>query len=219
MEMRTIIIMILMNVDQAPKVWANAAKGPIDMSFQFNTGKPNGMSRYVARNSPKRPTMPREPLSRISVSLPESLLTTLDRLVARRGFPSRSHAIALVLGQFIAEHKGVAGDEASIGTITILHNDLYDVHRELASVRQRCNAEIISCVNAQLDGGQTLEVMLISGASRKLNSICDEVGRLRGVVFAKLQLAGPSSLQLHSNLPSPAESGAHISVSCASPLS
>jgi CopG family transcriptional regulator, nickel-responsive regulator len=189
------------------------------MSFQFNTGKPNGMSRYVTRNSPERPTMSREPLSRISVSLPEALLTALDRLVARRGFPSRSHAIALVLGQFIAEHKGVVGDEASMGTITILHNDLYDVHRELAGVRQRCYAEIISCVNAQLAGGQTLEVMLIHGPGRKLNAIRDEVGRLRGVVFTKLQLVGPSSSQLHSDLPSPVESAAHISLSRASPLS
>jgi CopG family nickel-responsive transcriptional regulator len=204
--------MILMNVERAPRVWVNAAKEPIDMSFQFNTGKPGEMSRYAMRNSPKHSVVPREPLSRISVSLPEALLMALDRLVARRGFPSRSHAIALVLGQFIAEHKGVVGEEASIGTITILHNDLYDVHRELAGVRQRCNAEIISCVNSQVASGQTLEVMLIHGAGRKLNAIRDEVGRLRGVVFAKLQLVGPSSSQLNSDLPSPIENLTHNSL-------
>jgi CopG family transcriptional regulator, nickel-responsive regulator len=211
--------MILMNVEQAPRVWPNAAKEPIDMSFQFNTDKPSEMSRYATRNSPKHAAMPREPLSRISVSLPEALLMALDRLVARRGFPSRSHAIALVLGQLIAEHKGAVREEASIGTITILHNDLYDVHRELARVRQRCSAEIISCLNSQVASGQTLEVMLIHGSGRKLNAIRDEVGRLRGVVFAKLQLVGPSSSRLNSDLSPPVEGLTHIGLGRALSLS
>jgi metal-responsive CopG/Arc/MetJ family transcriptional regulator len=112
----------------------------------------------------------------------------------------------------------VAGEEASIGTITILHNDLYGVHRELAGVRQRFNAEIISSLNSQV-GGQTLEVMLIHGAGRKLNAIRDEVGRLRGVVFAKLQSVGPSRSQLNSDLSSRIENLTHIGLGHALSLS
>jgi len=216
--MRPIVVMILMNVERAPRVCANAAKDPIDMSFQFDTGKSSEMSRYATRNSTKQ-SVPRAPLSRISVSLPESLLMALDRLVARRGFPNRSHAITLVLSQLIAEHKGVSVEEASIGTITILHNDLYDVHRELAGVRQRCSAEIISCMNSQVASGQTLEVMLIHGAGHKLKVIQDEVARLRGVVFAKLQLVGPSSSQLNSDLLPPVGSLTHVGLGRALSLS
>jgi CopG family nickel-responsive transcriptional regulator len=186
--------MILMNVERAPRVCANAAKDPIDMSFQFDTGKSSEMSRYATRNSTKQ-SVPRAPLSRISVSLPESLLMALDRLVARRGYPNRSHAITLVLSQ------------------------LYDVHRELAGVRQRCSAEIISCMNSQVASGQTLEVMLIHGAGHKLKVIQDEVARLRGVVFAKLQLVGPSSSQLNSDLLPPVGSLTHVGLGRALSLS
>jgi CopG family nickel-responsive transcriptional regulator len=130
-------------------------------------------------------------LSRISVSIPEALVTALDRLVVRRGFPSRSHAIALVLRQFISNHRDLLGEESMVGTITILHNDLYDVNNELAVVRQRRATEIISSMSSQLAHGQTLAVMLARGSGQSLKAIGEEVGRLRGVTFAQTQLVAP----------------------------
>ena len=47
----------------------------------------------------------KEPLSRISISLPESLLGGLDEMVARRGFDSRSQAICDMINRDINEHR------------------------------------------------------------------------------------------------------------------
>jgi CopG family nickel-responsive transcriptional regulator len=135
--------------------------------------------------------VPKGMLSRISVSIPEALVTAVDRLVVRRGFPSRSHAIALVLRQFISNHRDLLGEESMVGTITILHNDLYDVNNELAVVRQRRATEIISSMSSQLAHGQTLAVMLARGSGQSLKAIGEEVGRLRGVIFAQTQLVAP----------------------------
>ncbi len=68
----------------------------------------------------KRPQArpPSRPVSRISMSLPEELLGELDRMVAQRGFDSRSQAISDMLHQFLVEHKRQRGDDIMVGTVT-----------------------------------------------------------------------------------------------------
>jgi CopG family nickel-responsive transcriptional regulator len=162
------------------------------MSVVFGKDRPD---RFVAMSA-RQPSR-HQPLSRISVSMPEVLLAALDRQVNRQGFPSRSHAIALVLGQFIVEHREIIGDEVTVGTVTVLHSDLYDVHRQLARIRSRCQESIVSSINVPLEEGQTLEIMVVRGPARSLKAIGDEIARVRGVVFGRTQLVGSQKTRLH----------------------
>jgi len=138
------------------------------------------------------------PLSRISMSLPEELLTELDRVVAMRGFPSRSHAISLMLSQYIVEHKGRAGEQVMAGTITLYYyNDAFDLQRQLADMKYEHIDEVISALQVQLIHNQTLEVILVQGPARKLEEIADEMMRLRGVMYGKVQLVASVIPPLH----------------------
>ena len=48
--------------------------------------------------------MSKEKISRISISMPESLLDGLDQMVSERGFESRSQAICDMINHQINDH-------------------------------------------------------------------------------------------------------------------
>ena len=52
-----------------------------------------------------QPAVNNSGVARISVSLPEALLSQLDGMVAERGFESRSQAIADMVSQQLTDHK------------------------------------------------------------------------------------------------------------------
>lgn len=133
-------------------------------------------------------------LSRISMSLPEDLLVSLDRLVTRRGFPSRSHAIAVMLSRHIVESKATAGDEPTVGTITLLYDNDYQVQRQLGELQHKFGGEIISSSHIRLSDGRTLQVLFVQGAACRLRAIVEEMVAVRAVSYAKSQLLPVHSL-------------------------
>ena len=147
--------------------------------------------------------MPREraenrPLTRISMSLPEELLHDLDRAVARRGLPSRSHAISLLLSDFVMTQRAEEHDDVMLGTISLLYyNNAYDLPRLLADLQYHHIDEVISSLHVQLVRNQTMEVILLQGPVGKLRAIADELIKLRGVIHGTLQLVGAVIPPLH----------------------
>ncbi len=139
------------------------------------------------------------PLTRISMSLPEELLHDLDRAVAHRKLPSRSHAIALLLSDFVMSQRTEERDDIMFGTISLLYyNNAYDLPRQLADLQYHFIDEVINSLHVQLVRNQTMEIILLQGPAGKLRSIADEMIKLRGVIHGTLQLIGAVIPPLHS---------------------
>lgn len=138
------------------------------------------------------------PVSRISISLPEELLTELDQMVEDRGFQSRSQAINDMLHQFLVEHKRERGDEVMVGIITIYYdNTANGLQKQLADLQYRYIDECISSLHVHLAHNQTMEVVLVQGPARKLQAIADEMVTKRGVIAGKIQLMAAVIPPLH----------------------
>ena len=133
------------------------------------------------------------------MSLPEELLEEFDRAVARRGLPSRSHAISLLLSDFVASQRVEEQDDVMSGTISLLYyNTAFDLPRQLADLQYRHIHEVISSLHVQLVRNQTMEVILLQGPVRKLRAIADELITLRGVIHGSLQLIAAVIPPLHA---------------------
>jgi CopG family nickel-responsive transcriptional regulator len=61
-------------------------------------------------------------VSRISISMPEELLHSLDAMVLSRGFESRSQAVGSMITDQLVEHQRQLGQEVMVGTITLLYD-------------------------------------------------------------------------------------------------
>lgn len=137
-------------------------------------------------------------VARMSVSLPEELLAALDRMVAARGFASRSQAIGDMLHQSLLEHQRELGRDVMVGTITLFYdNSVPGLQKKLADLQSENIDEVISSLHVHLMGNQTLEVILVQGPPPDLQQIADEMITLRGVISGRMHLIAAVIPQLH----------------------
>lgn len=142
------------------------------------------------------------PVSRISISLPPDLLDELDRMVASRGYGSRSQGIAEMVNYQLAEHKRTLGNEVMAGTLTLLYNRATrGLQGRLADLQYQHVAEVISSLHVHLSEDQMLEVLLVQGPASQLQAIANEMIALRGVITGHLQLLAAVIPPLHAPNP------------------
>lgn len=128
-------------------------------------------------------------VSRISVSLPPELLGELDRMVARRGYGSRSQAINDMVNYQLAEHKRKLGDDVMVGTLTVFYDrQVRGLQKQLSDLQYKYVDEVISSLHVHLTEARMLEIILVQGPASRLQDIADEIITLRGVITGRLQL-------------------------------
>jgi CopG family nickel-responsive transcriptional regulator len=122
-------------------------------------------------------------LARLSMSLPGDLFRQLDMMVEERGLPSRSQLIAELIRHALAAHEAYTRpDEMLAGTITIVYRgDRGRVRHLLAQTQAKYLKEVISSQHVFLENDQSLEVLLVQGPAVRLNELCDDLRRIRGV--------------------------------------
>lgn len=137
-------------------------------------------------------------VSRISVSLPESLLRQLDEMVTGRGFQSRSQAIAEMISHQLVAHKKELGSDIMAGTITLLYDhSTPGLQKALADLQHEHVRDVISSLHVHLMHSQTMEVILVQGPASDLQMTADKMTTLRGVISGKLQLTTTLIPQLY----------------------
>ena len=121
-----------------------------------------------------------------------------DAMVDRRGYESRSHALADMLNQHLAEYKHELGSEIMAGIITLFYDHATSgLQRRLADLQHRHIDEVISSLHVHLMHEHTMEVILVQGPVSKLQSIADELVTQRGVITGKLHLTTSIIPPLH----------------------
>jgi CopG family nickel-responsive transcriptional regulator len=137
-------------------------------------------------------------LSRISMTLPERTLNELDRMVAARGFESRSQAISDILHQSIVEHQRELGDAVMAGVITLLYrSSVPGLQKTLADLQAVHIDEVISSLHVQLKDRQIMEVILVQGPASKLQTISNAMGSCRGVISSRMHLVAAQLPPIH----------------------
>ena len=131
------------------------------------------------------------PVARISVSMPEDLLSELDGMVSARGFESRSQAISEMINQQLLEHKRQLGGEVMVGTITLLYDrSVRGLQKDLADLQCDHIDEVISSLHVHLMGQQMMEVVLVQGPAAKLQAIADPLHAARAAEVTALWRLG-----------------------------
>jgi CopG family transcriptional regulator, nickel-responsive regulator len=143
-------------------------------------------------------------VSRISLSLPETMLTDLDRMVMARGFESRSQAVADMMHRSLMEHETELGDRVMVGTITLFYrNSVAGLQKMLADMQARHIDEVISSLHVHLQHNKTMEVILVQGPASKLQTIADKMTSCRGVISGRMQLMAALIPQVHPFIEKP----------------
>jgi CopG family nickel-responsive transcriptional regulator len=135
--------------------------------------------------------MPRkDTLARFSVSLPSSLLDELDELVRRRGFQSRSQAVAALARDGLVELEAELGTKSMAGTINLVYDyRKRNLQARLMAIQHKYYQMVVTSLHVHLEHYHYLEVLLVQGPPPELRKLADELIACKGVKSGRLQLA------------------------------
>ena len=140
-----------------------------------------------------------EGVKRVTVSMPDAAFQALDRLVADRGFESRSQAVSEMIHQHAAQHLGKIGTEVMAGTLTLVYDESKSaLLRDISRIFREHLTEVISSQHVMLEDDHSLEVILMQGPARTLRDITNKLVTCKGVKSAQLTLTPHLLPPLHA---------------------
>ena len=127
-------------------------------------------------------------MMRISMSLPRKLLKDFDEVINDRGYNSRSKGIRDALKDYIVRYKWMNQMEGEyIGTLSIVYNPQYGgVLEDLNNVKQSYQEYINASMNFNIKEKRILEVIIVKGDIKQIQSLNEKIMRLKGVEHIKL---------------------------------
>ena len=144
----------------------------------------------------------RQPVQRISISLPDDVFRELDEMIDERGIESRSKLISELITQSVIDHQQDKGDRVMSGTITLIYDEAKgQLLQRLAELERTHIDEVISSLHVQLEDNHRMEVILVQGPSVKLRQIADRLIACKGVRTGKLTLSSMIIPPLHTRAP------------------
>ncbi len=124
---------------------------------------------------------------RFSVSLPQTLLESLDSQVSQQGYSSRSEFIRDLIREQMIEDEWKDELNEVFGVLTLT----YDHHqRELAQkimdIQHDSYVHVLCTTHVHLCHDLCLETIIIRGKPKEIEMLSGEISGLRGVRAAKL---------------------------------
>ena len=116
----------------------------------------------------------------VSVSLPQNLLTELDRLVAQAQFGGRSDAVQAALVDFIAQQKAQDGERGRENAIIAVCFNKQD-ERRVGEVKHDFGDVLKSMLHTHLEGPDCVEVFVVEGPGPRIAAMAQALQVLKGV--------------------------------------
>ncbi len=129
-------------------------------------------------------------LMRFSVAMPEDLLMSFDRLVARRGLAkNRSEVVRDLVRDALVEDACATPGTLVMGTLTIV-NDHHsnDLQEKLHAIQHDYFEYIISTMHVHVDQHMCLEVIVMRGETGLVQDIANLLLGTKGVQNGRLVL-------------------------------
>jgi CopG family nickel-responsive transcriptional regulator len=134
-------------------------------------------------------------LARFGVSIDQDLLENYDRLVAERGYATRSEALRdlireALIQQKIEMHAGVR----ALGSLTLVYDhQARNLVQEMGEIQHDFHENILSVMHLHVSHADCLEIIALSGVVSKIAELANRLLSLKGIKNGKLFLTLPSS--------------------------
>ena len=139
------------------------------------------------------PAPKRDKTARFTVSLPESLLDELDDMVKRRGYASRSQAVAALARDGLVDYAASVGTASVAGTISLVYDHRKPgLQAKLAAIQHKYYLMVVTSMHVHLEHHNYMEVLLVQGPADQLQTLANELITVRGVKQGKLTLTATS---------------------------
>jgi len=127
---------------------------------------------------------------RFGVSIPDELLSRLDRLVEKKGYANRSEAIRDLVRNQLVDNEWADLKGEVVGTITLVYSHhIHELSDKLTDLQHRYHQNIITTNHIHLDQHNCLEVLVVRGNSKRVKEVADHLIATKGVKHGKLVMS------------------------------
>ncbi len=128
-------------------------------------------------------------MQRITITIDDDLLETVDALAARKGYPTRSEAVRDLIRSATSRDAATGSGRPCVAVLGYVYDhhtralaqritDTFHDHHELA----------VSSMHVHLDRGSCLEVAVLAGPTTAVHELADAVTAQRGVRYGNLHV-------------------------------
>ena len=134
-------------------------------------------------------------LIRFGVSIDQDLLENYDRLIAERGYATRSEALRdLIRDALIQQKIDVKSTTQTLGSLTLVYDhQASNLQAEMAEIQHKHHDLIISVMHLHVSHNDCLELIALRGAVNQISELAHGLLSLKGIKHGKLFLTLPSS--------------------------
>ncbi len=126
---------------------------------------------------------------RFGISLDNALLERFDSLIEKKGYANRSEAIRDLIRDTLVTEEWEAAATETVGAITIVYShDKRELTDTLTDLQHRYYDSIISSLHIHLDEHNCLEVIVVRGKAKDIQTIADRLIGTKGVKHGKLSV-------------------------------
>jgi CopG family nickel-responsive transcriptional regulator len=128
-------------------------------------------------------------MERITITIDDELLATVDALVEKRGYPSRSEAIRELLRRAAKQEQAADGRAPCVATLTYVydHSVRHLAHRTVATQHDHHDLNIAT-THVHVDHDSCLEVIILRGRADAIEKLANTLTAQRGVRHANLHM-------------------------------
>ena len=128
-------------------------------------------------------------ITRISISVEESLLKRFDVLCEKQGYPTRSEAIKQLMRSSLIRDEWTKG-ETIAGVITII----YDHHKstilqKIVEAQHDFGEMVVCSQHAHLDHDNCMENIIVRGEVEKIESLHRKLAAIKGMKHTVLSMS------------------------------
>ncbi len=133
-------------------------------------------------------------IERIGVSLEKGLLSKFDKLIAKKGYQSRSEAIRDLLRQQLSGERLADPKARAVAAVFVV----YDHHstklmEKLTGLQHSHLLQTISSIHIHLDEHDCLEVIILRGKVAEINKMAENILSQKGVKLGKINFVAADS--------------------------
>lgn len=125
--------------------------------------------------------------TRFTVSLPDQLMETLDRLRSARGYGNRSEFVRdLLRGELVREEWAEQRGE-TVGVVLLVYDhETRLLADKLTDIQHHSFGDIAAALHIHLDEHACLEVIVLRGSAKRIRALADSLMSVKGVRYGKL---------------------------------
>ncbi len=132
--------------------------------------------------------MARGSTRRFTISLPDNLMATLDRLRSAKGYGgNRSEFVRDLVRAELVKEEWARGTQDTVGILVLVYDhDTRLLADRLTDIQHRSYRDIAAALHVHLDAHTCLEVIPLRGSAKRIREIANRLLSVKGVRYGQL---------------------------------